>query len=58
MAPVKSVPFRIVTKPRTVQVGEKIEFEENTARITTIKKIEFLPGDCIAVIGLCREVRV
>ncbi len=38
MAPVKSVPFRIVTKPRTVQVGEKIEFEENAARITSIKK--------------------
>ena len=41
MAPVKSVPFRIVTKPRTVQVGEKIVFEENTARITSIKKLSF-----------------
>lgn len=56
MAPVKSVPFRIVTKPRTVQVGERIEFEENAARITSIKKIEFLPGDCMAVVGLCKEV--
>ena len=43
MAPIKSIPFRIVTKHRTIQVGEKINFEENTARITAIKKIEFLP---------------
>jgi len=41
MAPVKSVPFRIVTKPRTVQVGGRVEYEENTALITSIKKLSF-----------------
>lgn len=58
MAPVKSVPFRIVIKPRTVKVGEKIELEENKARISSIKEIEFLPDGYIAVKGQCREVKV
>ncbi|WP_369436129.1 hypothetical protein [Lysinibacillus fusiformis] len=58
MAPVKSVPFRIVEKPRDIQVGEVITFEDGKARISSIKKIEFLPGNYIAVIGLCRGVKV
>lgn len=58
MAPGKSVPFRIVIKPRTIKVGEKVKFEENTARITSIKEIEFLPDGLVAVIGQCRAVHV
>ena len=42
MAPVKSVPFRIVTKPRTVQVGGRVEYEENTVSYYIYQKIEFL----------------
>jgi len=58
MAPVKSLPFRIVIKPRTVKVGEQIKFEENMVRISSIKEIEFLPGGYVAVKGQCREVNV